>query len=393
MAEILAERTEGVRTAPSRREPGCTPSGARPAAAGGSGALGIGAIRADTRANTPPTNDLQKGDFCLKIYPSGFIIRHAGKLPIEPPEPGERGKIEGFSAKAARRLKEAAMTMEVVDYIPLSFTFTTHAVLTDAKWRAVMKRFRVRVKWNEWAGIWRVELQRRQTPHLHCVLWLPVIHLAQGDWFEVVRKAWLECTGEIADPEAFRNAVMGKVLENAGWIVYLALHDSKHKREQLGWIGKQWGIWNRERFTQRKESPMSRDLTEGQLRVLRRLLNRWEFAKNRARLQLLKSRLVTPRSLQEFKELPAKIAAAKRSLSRKLPKGGFLRCVEGSHLEQLLSAMDDHRVCHHIEASEAAASRPFAGPRLILQKGGSLSVGGVVVHQAPDRYYYPGGLQ
>jgi hypothetical protein len=46
----------------------------------------------------------------------------------------------------------------------------------------------------------------------------------------------------------------------------MALHDGKHKAEQLGWKGKQWGIWNGRRLQTRPAVVV--ELTEQEHRML-----------------------------------------------------------------------------------------------------------------------------
>lgn len=342
----------------------------------GSGALGIGSIRAQTRTNSAVSSDLQKHQNSMlfegvrapkhwvEIHPSGVIVRYDSGQPKKAPKGGIRGEIEGFSDKASRRLKEFCVRHEVPGAIPVSVTFTTHRLLNANEWRKVMKRMRMRVLREDWAGIWRVELQRRKTPHLHASLWLPEELVSAGRWMPAVRDAWLECTGETNDPDARRVAVRGRVIDGPGWAVYMALHDGKHKAEQLGWLGKQWGVWNREKFKARQPSCWSGEIPDDDHRLLLRIWTRWERAQKRARIAFLLRRVgegkCTP---DEVREHLGKVRSLRRGLRRSLPEGGFMRCVEGRHVDALFVALRSGRISYARDALSAAVSRPMVGPK------------------------------
>lgn len=343
----------------------------------GLGALGIGSIRADRNPNGLGNSGLQKCDFrpffqapkdpkhVVEIHPSGVIVRYDDGKPKKAPKGGVRGEISGFSDKASRRLKEFCVRYEVKGGKPVSVTLTTHRLFNANEWRNALKRMRMRVLWNGWAGIWRVELQRRKTPHLHVSLWLSE-ELIEGRWLSAVRDAWLESTGESGDIEARRVAVRGRVIEGPGWAVYMALHDGKHKAEQLGWLGKQWGVWNREKFTLREPSGFSGEVNAEEYRLLMRMWNRWERVKKKQRVAWLVARAAE--CPEERRELNAKAAAVRRGLRRSLPAGGFMRCVEGAHFDRFFAALWLGRVSSIEAAFRAAASRPLAGPAGVLPK-------------------------
>ena len=154
---------------------------------------------------------------------------------------------------------------------------TTHETYTPEEWRGIIKRFRTYLqrKYPTWAALWRVELQKRQTPHLHCIFWIPG-NLPGNLVYCALRDLWLSATGEDDDRHARRYAVKGGPIEGgreSGWLVYTALHSGKHKSEQLGWKGKQWGLWNRESWEARPpivEGEMSQREMDWFIRIVRR---------------------------------------------------------------------------------------------------------------------------
>ena len=108
-------------------------------------------------------------------------------------------------------------------------------------------------------------------------------------------------------PEGRVLAETARRIESAGWAVYLALHNGKSKEAQLGWVGKQWGVWNREAFSRIEASPVSRELPIAQEVALRRFLGR----------------------LMRSKGSRAHIGRA-----------GFLRCMDGQTVERFLRGWD-----------------------------------------------------
>jgi hypothetical protein len=226
-------------------------------------------------------HELQRQQKRVKIYPSGIQIE-AVKTPFTMDAPlvgcvvdqdTQRGAIEGFSPEAARRLRSWFMTQKVDGSKLWAVTLTSHANFSPDEWRAVMKRFRNSVVFNGWAGVWRVELQRRKAPHAHVAFWLPPsVTLAD------VSALWLQSTGEEHDLAAREHAVEGREIpaDETGWAVYMGLHNGKHKEAQLGWKGKQWGIWNREAFSERKAVELVLSAREHAL--LLRILRNWDVA-------------------------------------------------------------------------------------------------------------------
>jgi hypothetical protein len=300
-------------------------------------ALGIASIRAALIRNVLEVNGRisarNSGFFDVEVYPNGVQMR--GKLdPLrEAPDLPPRGQIHGFSDKAARRLKCAFMELEVPGAVLWSFTLTTHASLSPDDWRALMKRFRCALRDRGWAGIWRVELQRRGTPHLHVAFWLPVaVH------FNEVRLLWLRCTREIDDEEARGHAVKGEQIPagDGGWAVYMGLHSGKHKEAQLGWIGKHWGIWNVSAFAKRE--PVRATLNGHQHAAYLRTVRRLETAARRRHFQRLKT--VADRVGARFPiaaaTLQRKVARMARRLKVRTPHSRMIRLMNGATAERIL---------------------------------------------------------
>lgn len=205
-------------------------------------------------------NPLVKGALIpdqITIHEHGFSVQcgrwNDGKQP-EHLRDVERGKITGFSDKSARRLRQFMLTNWGGEGShPFAVTLTTRQIHTPERWEGALKRFRTTLarKYPTWAACWRVELQKRKTPHLHCVFWFDEVkHVSWVQYY--ISELWLKAIGEQEDMDSWTYAVSVKNLTGAsGWVIYCTLHDSKHKKEQLGWKGRQWGIWNKKAWKPR----------------------------------------------------------------------------------------------------------------------------------------------
>lgn len=322
------------------------------------GALGIGSIRAQTPLNTGGLSDLQKsvirheflrefieknearrGHFRGEVYDYGVRLEKkltVNPVPEEPLDLPPRGAIVTFSDKAARRLREAFMTLWVPGYSLWSFTLTTHQVFTPDQWRAIMKRFRMACLRSKWAGIWRVELQKRKTPHGHVAFWLP-----PGVGHDQVRDAWLSATGEANDPEAVLNAVKSRQIEadDTGWGVYMGMHDGKHKAEQLGWVGKQWGVWNDALFSKRE--PFRFELTPREHAQFLRVLRNLDAGRKLSHLNAQDERMLQTilRAYPGATRGGISIVPNRKPKAKPMHRGNLLRLVNGATIRRIIDGI------------------------------------------------------
>lgn len=262
-----------------------------------SGGLGSDAAAA---APYPPPAASALGIVCIrgripfpgdvKLYPFGVIGRTS--RPSISTKRGKhlenciRGKIEGLSPAAAARCREFVVTHDIPGARLVSATGTTAIGRTPEEWRKIMQRYAKRLVRAGVAAVWRVELQKRGAPHVHLLIWLPE---GLDKWRRLLSEGWLECigatfheSGEVTglQPGEFEHSFQCEEGVGAGWVAYLASHSSKHKQEQLGWVGKQWGIWGQERFSKAKPLDVE-DLDGPQLARFKRGLRRWQEAKIR----------------------------------------------------------------------------------------------------------------
>lgn len=176
----------------------------------------------------------------------------------------KRGSVEGFSSASARRLRQYLAT-HVGEGIPFAASLTLPYDLSPSDFRSLFHRFCVR---SSLPFVWRVELTKRKRPHLHVVGWSPSgvdgVFAFQVLWWDVVG-AYIYRGGE-------EHSCVVELLRGADWFKYVACHSSKHKGEQLGWVGRQWGVVNRSMMRDASVFvPLSRESSIKVLRVVRLL--------------------------------------------------------------------------------------------------------------------------
>ena len=240
----------------------------------------------------------------LRVYPHGTItdrghvnvqVKHT--LPLKC-----RSAITTLSKASRSRLRRLLATTRGPDRWPcFGATLTIPGPpVTDAEWRRIFRAFRSRlIRLNNIALIWRIELQKRGQPHLHCICWgqtgsgrlrecwLDVLGLlgpyegpaditressiTSGKEHGEFKPGWASVTHRGLWQGAERKAVMIHGLrknDDMGWWRYLAAHASKSKRSQLGWQGRQWGVVNR-RLLDREESILLELPVKAMFKVLR----------------------------------------------------------------------------------------------------------------------------
>lgn len=242
---------------------------------------------ASFRASAPST----RMTCSVQVYPSGTVtdrgrLEGNGKQGSKRPLPKKkRGGINSFSKASAARLRRLlAQTRGPQGWPCFGLTLTVPGPkITDTDWRRLWRAFLARARRLEGvAFIWRIEKQERGQPHMHCVCWgernfksgcllelwlknLDILGPCEGP-ADIKREMTFTSTdgkrtnsGEFKPgrakvtsrsiwPGAFLHAVKIDSLsekKDMCWWRYLASHASKSKQSQLGWQGRQWGVFNK----------------------------------------------------------------------------------------------------------------------------------------------------
>jgi len=168
---------------------------------------------------------------------------------------GKRGKCKGWSPASRRRLREVLLNYRPESgYRQVDMTFTIPGDLPSREdWQALFGRFKKSVERLAACMVWRLELQERGAPHLHCLVGVPpsyrlklgreIVH--GSDVAAEVGRLWKRALGDrMAVRGADRHAVDYHEEGGGGhWLRYLCDHASKAKQAQVavGW-GRHWGV-------------------------------------------------------------------------------------------------------------------------------------------------------
>lgn len=223
------------------------------------------------------------------ISSRGAVVRSPW-LPVvgQPPTVHNRGTVNGFSAKSARRLREFLVLNEGrTGGEPWGITATVPGpVPAEGEFRQMFHAWCCRVNRLGAPICWRIELQQRGSPHVHGVGWGKSVGVWLA-WHEVLAATGpvqgLDGKGRAVSaenrgmwPGALSYAARVDHLESgdpSGWFRYLVGHASKSKAVQLGWQGRQWGVLNRSQWRASKLSTW--ELNQGEVwrvnRTLRKL--------------------------------------------------------------------------------------------------------------------------
>lgn len=220
-----------------------------------------------------------------RIYPHGTITDRGRFTPSAETKRlararrrSKRSAITTFSSASAARLRRLLIQVcGPAEWECFGATLTVPGPpITAEEWRMVWNCFRHKMKrLGNLALIWRIELQKRGQPHIHCICWGrhgegrireywfdalallgPTSGAANIDYESTItcgadhgelRPGWADVTTRWMWPGACEHAVKidrlnGK--DSIGWWRYIASHASKAKQSQLGWQGRQWGILN-----------------------------------------------------------------------------------------------------------------------------------------------------
>lgn len=189
-----------------------------------------------------------KNPHTIKYFEDGGV-RHQFNVSTHPKRGGGsyRGKIVGCSVASRRRLRSFLIENEGQGGgEQWALTLTVGLVATPSQWRKKWQAYRLFIIRSAIPFVWRVELQKRGVPHLHCILW------GSETCCEDLRLKWLKVWGVDKDLAHCEHAVCYR-LASGGWYGYMILHNQKHLDGQgNSWAGRQWGVVNAKLFKRRE---------------------------------------------------------------------------------------------------------------------------------------------
>ena len=185
---------------------------------------------------------------------------------------GKHGGIITFSAASSRNLKRKLLDLPyegqgVALYgVTLTIQADAYASVSDPvdtirkHWQSFIVTMGKQIKAgafdNRFMFVWRIELTQKGTPHWHCIVCTPQpadVLLFQATWCRLVGK-WYGYA-----PNMDIAAQYCRIDNCSAAFAYVDTHAAKHKRDQLGWKGRQWGAIcqtkEAKKFTRSKPSP------------------------------------------------------------------------------------------------------------------------------------------
>lgn len=188
----------------------------------------------------------------FKLFENGVHVVGTQTVRFLPKKSGKRGKVSTFSKKSSRSLRDLCSRLHTEGKAIFAITLTlppTEAI--EIEWEKLVKRYREYLRTRKLGAIWRVELQRHKIPHLHLIAVCESPEEGFEYWF-----AWVLACEKLKDKSGLpltshkgflEYSVRIRIVKNRfRWMPYLIGHSVKHKKGQLGWQGRQWGIFNRE---------------------------------------------------------------------------------------------------------------------------------------------------
>ena len=252
----------------------------------------------------------------VEIYPGkgALSVSQGGNKFKVPGSGGGRSGIEGFSHASRKRFREAILSRRpAVESWEIGVTFTIPGVPPSVEeTKSMFHRLQLAISRAGMGMFWRVELQKREAAHWHCLIIASKNEYSQGDILPFFQKMWADILktcpcrhkisqkvgkkrisrvnwemhdGEISpedmeiEPDeetrsvyaviprsmcrgAFvadysRNAracVVEAISENgSGWTRYLCDHATKTKQgQEAKGYGRHWGVVGREKFVENR---------------------------------------------------------------------------------------------------------------------------------------------
>jgi len=190
----------------------------------------------------------------IAIEKQGQVVRMVNltskKAP--PAKPSKRGKVTSFSRKSRRRMIDLMARLDLKDKRVVFLTLTFHYTHSAQETKAAFKRFLAHVAYHypNASGIWRVEFQKRSTPHYHLIL-IDLPFWKHKD----LRATWMKCTRE--DNSGARiewihsermcmfyvSKYCAKTYDEES--ITLFINAPYQQKGEEKWTGRVWGVINR----------------------------------------------------------------------------------------------------------------------------------------------------
>lgn len=182
------------------------------------------------------------------------LLKISRAEPQEPKGGGKRKAIHGFSRGSRRRMMQKIGMVRLDSVLPVFITLTYPAKFPepmDSKRHLDIFIKRLRRRFHEIGGIWKLEPQERGAPHYHFIVWgvsaADLFQWTVDNWFDIAgdndRNHWLFHMGLLPESEpcvepvrsvggvkSYASKYLGKTFDVAEW--------------GQKWTGRFWAVFN-----------------------------------------------------------------------------------------------------------------------------------------------------
>lgn len=180
---------------------------------------------------------MKKTDFVNLSFTELGLIRHHPKIHLQKrnKNPAKRKAITYFSNQSSKRMKIKVLQNFKAAYL-LGITLTLPVPLFEtSEFKRIRRVFfqKLTRHFPEVYLIYRIELQKNKRPHIHFIT-----NLLPSSYIEKIFDLWKDFFPSAA---TFSYACHVQIVKSSAACSYLIQHDSKRKKDQLGYAGRQWG--------------------------------------------------------------------------------------------------------------------------------------------------------
>lgn len=172
---------------------------------------------------------------------------------IPPSNRQKRGLVTNFSDASRRRLIDLTARLDVENTQPKFLTLTFAGIPAPETAKLMFRRYikRLRRRYPEMSALWRVEMQKRGSPHFHIIIFnMPYVLQAE------LQSLWQDCTGEetsivfitaLKNPKQVMNYVSKYIAKRGDQEGFTLLDKASYLTAPIPvWIGRHWGVINHE---------------------------------------------------------------------------------------------------------------------------------------------------
>jgi hypothetical protein len=174
---------------------------------------------------------------------------------------GIRDRVRGFSREIRRNLNRAAFKAFKGRLISITLTYPHEYPENPELCKKHLKapRRRLQRKFGEFAGFWRLGIQKRGAWHFHLLLFLGASIGPVSELRRFISSSWYEVTGKISEGHLRAGTRVEAVKKWKQATSYVERYMAKPEEFPEGLqTGRIWGIWNEELIpVQRKTTKVS----------------------------------------------------------------------------------------------------------------------------------------